>query len=37
MELQKFQGVIRSMDKDINTLKKEMMERDETIQDKVGM
>lgn len=35
-ENNKLQGVIKSLEKDIYGLKKEIQERDETIQDKVG-
>jgi len=35
-EKQKLENIIKSLEKDIHGLKKEIQERDETIQDKVG-
>lgn len=36
LEQQKLQGIIKALEKDIQGLKREIQERDETIQDKVS-
>lgn len=36
LEQQKLQGIIKALEKDIMGLKREIQERDETIQDKVS-
>lgn len=37
VEQQKLHGIIKALEKDIMGLKREIQERDETIQDKVGL